>query len=385
MPKLLENTVPKYRFHKSSGQAIVTLNGHDVCLGKYGAPTSRAKYDQAIAEWIVNGRAYQPSTDDLTIVELVDRYLPFVTSYYRHSDGTPTVEQDKIKRSMLLLVELYERTKAKSFGPLALKAVRDAMTKHGWCRNHINQSVGRIRRLFKWAVENEIVPSNVLHGLQAVAGLKAGRSEARESEPVRPVSQDHVKEILPHCSRQVSAMIRLQLITGMRPGEVCHMRGCDIDTTDELWLYRPSQHKNLHRGHERTVYIGPQSKEIVQQFLKPDPNAFLFSPADAEKERREGKHARRKTPLSCGNTPGSNVKKHPKRVPTDHYDVNTYARAIIYACDARFPCPDGLARGRISRNDGKRGLRFETRSEWRTRLETAHEQPERFHLRGETV
>ena len=78
MPKLSENVVPSYRFHKSSGQAMVTLNGHDVCLGKHSTPASRAKYNQVIAQWIANDRAYQPVADDLTSVELVERDLPFV-------------------------------------------------------------------------------------------------------------------------------------------------------------------------------------------------------------------------------------------------------------------------------------------------------------------
>ncbi|MCY2954334.1 MAG: recombinase XerD [Planctomycetota bacterium] len=340
MPKLLENAIPKYRFHKSSGQAIVVLNGHDVCLGKHGTAASRAQYNQVIAEWIANGRVFMASAEELTVVELVDRYLPFIASYYRHRDGSPTTEADKIRRSMPPLVRLYRATKAAEFGPLALKVVRDAMINHGWCRNHINQNVGRIRRLFKWGVENELVPSPVLHGLQAVAGLKAGRSEARESNPVTPVPEDQVLQILPYCSRQVAAMVRLQLLAGMRPGEVCQRRGADVATTGKLWLYRPAQYKSLHCGHDRIVYLGPQAKQITQEFLKPELKSYLFYPADADRERRAARHARRKTPLSCGNTPGSNVRRNPRRAPSDHYEVRAYARAIRYACEAAFLPPD---------------------------------------------
>ena len=37
--------VPSYRHHKPTGQAVVTLNGHDVYLGKWETKDSRAEYD----------------------------------------------------------------------------------------------------------------------------------------------------------------------------------------------------------------------------------------------------------------------------------------------------------------------------------------------------
>ena len=50
-----------------------------------------------------------------------------------------------------------------------------------------NQRIGRIRRVFRWAVEQELVPPSVYQGLLAVRGLQRGRSKARETEPVKRV------------------------------------------------------------------------------------------------------------------------------------------------------------------------------------------------------
>jgi integrase len=93
--------------------------------------------------------------------------------------------------------------------------------------------------MFKWAVENELVPSSLYHGLQAVAGLKAGRSGASEPQSVKPVSIDFIQTVFPFVSRQVKAMIQIQLLTGMRSGEIVVMRGSDIDTSGPLWIYKP--------------------------------------------------------------------------------------------------------------------------------------------------
>ena len=97
------------------------------------------------------------------------------------------------------------------------------MIRSGWCRSHINKQVSRIKSMFRWAVEQEMVPGSVHHALLAVKGLKRGRCEAPESEPVRPVPEEHVFAIKPYVSRQVWAMIQVQLYTGARPGEVVGM------------------------------------------------------------------------------------------------------------------------------------------------------------------
>jgi hypothetical protein len=47
MPKLT-NRLPKYRLHKASGQAIVTLNGFDHYLGPHGTEESKQAYQREL-------------------------------------------------------------------------------------------------------------------------------------------------------------------------------------------------------------------------------------------------------------------------------------------------------------------------------------------------
>jgi integrase len=96
-------------------------------------------------------------------------------------------------------------------------------------RRTINQRIGVIKRMFKWAVENELVPPDIHHALEAVAGLKAGRSAAKETAPIRPVSDKQVEAALGMVNRYVAAMIQLQRLTGARSGEIVIMRAADID------------------------------------------------------------------------------------------------------------------------------------------------------------
>jgi integrase len=354
MPRLAHRN-PSYRRHRPSGQAVVTLDGRDCYLGPWQSRASRDEYDRLVAEWLAGGRRLSGGASDLTVLELINAYRKHAQGYYRRPDGSDTGERKPIRIAMRPLRKLYGRSRAAEFGPLALKAVRQDMVRGGWCRTYVNSQAGRIKRMFKWAVENEMVPATVYHALQAVTGLKAGRSDARESAPVRPVPDAYVRAVLPHASAQVRAMIELQVLTGMRPGEVCIMRACDVDTTGPVWEYRPATHKTENHGHERVAYLGPKAQDVLRSFLKSDLQAYVFSPAEAEASRRQAAHATRKTPMTCGNCPGDNRKACPKRRPGDRYDVSAYRRAIARACAVAFAPPDDLTRG-LAHDEAKRRI-----------------------------
>jgi len=112
---------------------------------------------------------------------------------------------------------------------------------------------------------------------------------------VLPVDPAHVRAVRPLLSRQLQAVVDLQLLTAARPGEILQMRPCDLsrDEIPGVWVYRPASHKNAHRGRGRSILLGPDAQNTVRGFL-PDkgPEEYLFSPRDAEAERRGGCPAR---------------------------------------------------------------------------------------------
>jgi hypothetical protein len=66
----------------------------------------------------------------------------------------------------------------------------------GLSRGVINHRMARVRRIFKWAVSEELVPPSVYQGLASVEGLPKGRTNVRECEPVEPVADEVVEETL---------------------------------------------------------------------------------------------------------------------------------------------------------------------------------------------
>jgi integrase len=361
---------PSYRKHKATGQAVVTLNGRDHYLGKHATKASRDAYDRLIAEWLGNGRQLPSAGQAVTVAGVIKAYWPHVKNHYRRADGTETSEVSEYVYALRPLNYLYGTLPAADFGPLKFKAIRELMVrgydhpKYGTqgplCRGVINKRMDRIRRMFKWAAENEIVQPSIYHGLLAVRGLQRGRTEAYESDPVRPAPEYLIDTTRPYLSRQVQALIDLQLLTGARPGELCIMRGSTLDITGRIWVYRPDTHKTAHHGHRREIYLGPRAQDIVKPFLKTQLDAYLFNPQEAEAERLRIMRQNRKSRVQPSQF--RRKKKNPKHKPGDHYDVKAYARAIARACAQAFPLPPELT-PKVKLN-GQR----ETAKEWRARL-----------------
>jgi integrase len=331
MPKLIHRN-PKYRKH-ASGQAVVCLGGTSVYLGVHGSPQSRKEYSRLIAEWNSNGRN-SPTKTEYSIAELIAAYWKHAEEYFAVAEGKSDGELQSIRMALRAMKGLYADADVKDFGPLSLRAVRDAMVKLGWSRRYVNGQVNRLRRVFAWGVEHEMVPPNVWLALKSVAALKEGKCDAHENAPINAVDDRHVEAVLPWLNRHVRAMVALQRLTGARPGEIINMRHCEISKGNpELWEFRPTEHKTKYAGHDRTIYLNADSQKVLLPFLKDDDAAYVFRPIDAEAERREAASKARKTPLSCGNRPGTNRMRKPRREPGEHYTTTSYYQAITRACD----------------------------------------------------
>ena len=246
--------VPSYRRHKPSGQAVVTVNGRDVYLGPWNTKASRAEYDRLIGEWLAAGRCLPKPDADLTIAELALRYLRFAKTYYVQG-GRPTGSLDRVRVALRVLRESYAHTAARDFGPLALQAIQQRLATAGNSRRYLNYLIDTIRRVFKWAVAQELLHESVYRALTAVPGLRQGRSSAKESEPIGPVADEVVEATLPHAPAVVRDMVRFQRATGCRPGEVCAIRPGDVNTSHDPWIYTPGTHKTQYRGHKRIIFV----------------------------------------------------------------------------------------------------------------------------------
>ncbi len=320
----------------------------------------------------------------MTVAELLERFTAYAGNYYRRPDGKQTSEVTEFMYSLRPVNHLFGTLPADDFGPLKLQVVRDLMVR-GYdhprygpqlplCRTLINKRVRRIVLAFRWGVSEEIVSESTWHRLKSVKGLKKGRCDARESTPVNPVSVELVEATLPHLTPHVQALVKVELLTGARPGEACGMRLAELDRSGDVWLFRPRQHKTAHHEKPRVLAIGPKAQEILTAFIRircplcgvegrpprlgsPDAcicgpcadrmeeqgitgpfqrvevhpyDDHLFSPAVQRQERFEDLRAGRKSKVQPSQT--NRKKTNPKRRPKACYDPASLDHAIAAAC-----------------------------------------------------
>jgi integrase len=367
MPRLVHR-LPGYRHHKATGQAVVTLSGRDFYLGPWKSAKSRTEYARLTNEWVSSGGFIDANPNTaLTIVELLAAFWKHAQGYYVDVEGSPTSELATYKTLIQRFKRAYGRTIAAEFGPLRLKAFRQSLVDEALSRGVVNRTISRIRQIFRWAAENELVPASVVEALRCVAGLRFGKTDAKETDPVKPVPDALVDAVLARVAPQVKAMIELQRVTGMRSGEVCRMRGADLNTRGNVWTYTPARHKTQYRGHIRVVYLGPRAQKLLRPWLRSNLTEYLFQPSEAETWRRRQQHAQRKTPIAYGNRPGTNRVRKPRKAAGDCYTTGSYGRAVLCGCELAFGMPQELRRRREGETADQRQARLKAAAEWRAK------------------
>jgi integrase len=172
------------------------------------------------------------------------------------------------------------------------------------------------------------------HALSSIEGLRKGRTSAKESVPIKLVNEDYVYKSLDYMTPVVSTMVKLQLLTGMRSGELVIMRPCDIDRSHEIWHYYPHNHKTKYRSKNRIISIGPKGQRLLRPYLLRDHQVYCFSPRESERQRLAKLHQERITPLHYGNSPGTNRKDAPQKKPGKSFTSGTYGNSVRKAIKA---------------------------------------------------
>ena len=316
---------PSYCLHKQSHRAYVTIDGKQKLLpGDFNSAESRGEYDRLVGTWLANGRTaptVAAAQNGPTVSMIAVAFWRHAQTFYVDAEGKPTGEAENFRHALRPLRRLYGVTPAAMFGPKSLKALRAALllpqpvidpktkapkldangkplTRPGWSRTYANRQAERIKQVFRWAASEELVLAATADALGTVDAIRKGREGARETEAVQPVSGDVVEQTLPHLPPPVAALVKLQLLTGARGGELFGLRTCDVDRSKPVWKARPAKHKTAHHGHDRTIYFGPRAQEVLAPLLQLDLTAPIFSPADARAWRNERQASKRVTPLT---------------------------------------------------------------------------------------
>ncbi|QEL16903.1 tyrosine-type recombinase/integrase [Limnoglobus roseus] len=284
--------IPAYCLHRPTGQAYVVLPGtkrRTVYLGPWGSPESRLRYAEVIASLDGTPPAPVPSLSRPPAIpappslpqsiSLADAYALWIAHarvYYRRRDGTPTSEAENIERSWGPLLTLFPNVLLASLTKKDFVAAREEMIRRGWCRKLIKNRWERIIRGLKWLASESIAPEAPVSAA-SLPHLIPYRTAAPETAPIRPVALADVRATQAHLNPVLRSMVELQLLTGMRPGEVRELKksdliwdgaGCGRGLPIGLSL---SQHKTLHHGKARPIPLGASAAAVVAARLADAP------------------------------------------------------------------------------------------------------------------
>jgi len=332
LAKLKKMKIPKYRKHSARNLGFVEVNRKRKYFpGPYNSQDSLAAYADFIKTIKTDTTDTRPTPEPekLSVLFLVLRYLEWAKNRYL-KNGRSTGTYEKMKNFSQPLIELYSETPVAKFGPLALKHVRAKLLEANLCRNSINERIGSIRRIFQWGVSEELVPETVYRALMTVSMLTAGETSAVDYPPVAEAPLEDVLKTVAVCHKTLGDMIRVQLLSAMRPQEIRLMRSCDIDRSDDIWIYTPHEHKTQHKNKKRTIPILPESQKILWPYLAENeamPEAYLFSPQKAVKAIAAEKRSNRKTPVQPSQQ-GRRKGRGKGRPIGDHYTKDAYGTAI---------------------------------------------------------
>jgi integrase len=271
------------------------------------------------------------------VLQILNYYHAFARRYFGHGKRT----QGEVIMDAAKYLTAYHGMRAAEFGPIQLQAARMRMARAGCCRNYCNDATKRIRRIFKWAVAQGLIPAEVAHGLTTVQGWRKSHCPARESKPVTAVDAKLVGATLPHLHPVIRAMVEFQRYTGCRPNEVCQLRPCDVDRTGDVWIYTPQHHKTEHHDKSRTIFVGPQAQAVLRPYLLRAADSFCFSPSEVSRDgiaKSQAIRPPRRTRLYPSEARRIARQKEQRRLrvklraPGSHYTAGSYRYAITRTC-----------------------------------------------------
>ncbi|MBP3959450.1 tyrosine-type recombinase/integrase [Gemmata sp. G18] len=290
-PANVPRPVPKLKRHPS-GRAYSRwrMMGkiNERYFGKHGGAEANTAYRKFSQDWI-EGKYDQMAGSGmkagggLSVAILAERWMEHVRGYYT-KDGLPTTEVKTCLAAARLVNEELGMTLAADFTPAALRECRTKLVGYGHSRTTVNSYVNRVVRMFAWGAGQSLVPAAVHSALKLVESLKPGRSPAPDRPKKQPATNQQIEATIPFLApadpvrnTKLTAMVKLQRLTGMRPGEVCALELGDLDRSADVWRYEVGKaNKNRHRGKRQAYYFGPKAVEILRPFLEGDPSGPIF-------------------------------------------------------------------------------------------------------------
>lgn len=271
---------PKYRRHSTRDVGFIEWRGKRHYLpGKWDSLESLTAYRKFLRDHVLadNQPANPSFSTSITVAEVVAGFLVYAMDRYGDDANS---EYANCYYALTHLTEFAGHAPVTEFGPRKLKEYRQWRITNGNAPGYVNDQVNKIKRAFRWAVSEELIPASVVTGLESVDGLP------RHKRKRANVPWEHLEAILPHLSSTIRAMALMQWYTGARSESICFAMPKQFDRTQNPWFWRPIHKTEKIRKTELILPVGPNAQKAIVGFFDVEEDEPLFSPRSVSNNRK---------------------------------------------------------------------------------------------------
>lgn len=257
--------IPPLRYHSTSGRYYVWHSNKRHTMGRT-KPEAEARHREFV-RGLITGEPERPA-GGLLIVEALGRY---------RREAIPKMEP-RLKHRATKAIDSI----AMNFPALPVEFLRFAHLEQivqQWCEspgkrgplsaNYIRALLSSIRQAWKWLALRDLVTAESCG--KVTLAVQSIKIPAQVIPPAVPVTAEQFQKTMAECDLVTRDMATIQLLTGMRTGELLRLSAAEIDRTKSVWVYTPKQHKNAWRGKGRRIYLDSECQRILEPYLDASP------------------------------------------------------------------------------------------------------------------
>lgn len=181
-------------------------------------------------------------------------------------------------KSQYLTIKNYERHIKPTFGHryiLSISPIEIEQFKNNLLQVYMSSTVSKIINEFKRII-NRAFKWNLLEGKNPLSGVTVKNSFNKRERYLTPKEAGIIIDGLRFVSCQLYNISKIALYTGMRLGEILHIKGYDIDLKQGLINVR------MGKTGERTAYVPKSFEEDLAKIIPANLSNYIFSGNDGK-------------------------------------------------------------------------------------------------------
>ena len=170
------STPPKYRLHKASGKAVVSIHGKDHYLGQHGTRDSHTNYKLLIAGLWAKNEGLIPiipaPSEAISVGLLAVEFAKYAKKKYRHENGDQKSEWFIIKNMLTEIRSTYGDLEVNEFGPGRFESYRQSLVAKGLAKHTVKRYSDYVKKMFQYDVKMEMIPVELNQSLLTCVGKR---------------------------------------------------------------------------------------------------------------------------------------------------------------------------------------------------------------------